>query len=186
MPPYTPWRHLPLAAAVSLIIVLIAACGGGSSNKPTPAAGASDATTGAASSQAPVVTVDDAAYLKAVCGSANEAVTPIVNNIASNPSLLNDQQKLIASATPALSDLAGKLSAIQPPADLKPYHDQLLARLNDIVAQAKAGQLKAIGDVAQLTRGVDVPQDVRDRVRQEATQVPECQQSLLFGEGFFG
>ena len=113
-------------------------------------------------------------------------MTPIINDVASDPSLLNDQQKLIATATPALSDLADKLSAIEPPADLKPYHDQLLARFKDIVAQAKAGQLKAIGDVAGVTRGVDVPQDVRDRVRQEATQIPECQQSLLFGDGFFG
>ncbi len=180
-------RLLPFAALAAALSIFVAACGGGSASGATAPAGASNADPASSASpgNGPAPT-DDAAYLKAVCTDVNDAINPILNKIANDPSLLSDQQKLIAESTPVLSDLSTKLSAIEAPADLKPYHDELVGRFNDVVAQAKSGQLKGIGDIGNATRGANVPQDVKDRVRNTGNQIPECQQSLAFGSDFFG
>jgi hypothetical protein len=178
-------RTIPLAALALGLTLAVAACGDDAATTgPVAAASPQPApTTGASGSGA---ATDDVTYLTAVCTDVNDTVNPILNKIAADPSLLSDQKKLVAEATPALSDLSDKLSALHPPADLQPYHDQLLRRFKDVVAQAKSGQLKGIGDIGGVTRGATVPQDVKDRIRNVGNQIPECQQSLAFGSDFFG
>ena len=113
-------------------------------------------------------------------------MNPVVSKLAADPSLLSDQKKLIEAIAPALSELSSKLREIHPPADLQPYHDQVLTRFDSLAGKAKSGQLQGIGDIANLGQGLQPPLAVRDRIRAAANGVPECQQSLLFGSGFFG
>ena len=175
-------RPLTVAAALLIAIPLIAAgCG---SDESTTTGGSTSATT--KSQPQGEAATSDAAYLKAVCTAANDSVNPVVSKLAADPSLLSDQKKLIEAVAPALSELSSKLREIHPPADLQPYHDQVLARFDSLAGKAKAGQLQGIGDIANLGQGLQPPPAVRDRIRAAASDVRECQQSLLFGSGFFG
>ena len=89
-------RILPFAALAAALSIFVAACGGGSASGATAPAGASNAdpASSASSGNGPAPT-DDVAYLKAVCTDVNDAINPILNKIANDPSLLSDQQKLI-------------------------------------------------------------------------------------------
>ena len=171
-------RTLAVGAALVLVFpVLIAACGGESSvtsSTPTPGRPQNDTSS------------SDAAYVKAVCTAANDAAGPVITKISSDTSLINDQQKLLAALTPAITDLAQKLSDIQPPADLKTYHEQVVQQLQQVAGKAKSGQLQGIGDISGLENTLKPSQDVQDRVNAAAADIPECQQSLFFASGFFG
>jgi hypothetical protein len=169
------------AAFLIAIPLVVAACG----SDETTAAGSSPSDTTQSRAQGETQT-SDAAYLKAVCTAANDSVGPVISKLAADPSLLSDQKKLVEAIAPALSELTLKLRDIQPPADLKPYHEQVLARFSALAGKATTGQLRGVGDIANLGQGLQPPPDVRDRLRTAANEVPECQQSLLFGSGFFG
>ena len=161
-------RTLAVGAALVLVFpVLIAACGGESSvtsSTPTPGRPQNDTSS------------SDAAYMKAVCTAANDAAGPVITKISSDTSLINDQQKLLAALTPAITDLAQKLSDIQPPADLKTYHEQIVQQLQQVAGKAKSGQLRASA-ISPGWRTVNPSQDVQDRVNAAAADIPECQQS---------
>ena len=191
-------RPLPVAAAFLIAVPLIAAACG--SNETTTAGGSTSAATqsqpqGTApksdtstttSGSAATPAAGDTTYLKAICTAANDSVNPVVSKLAADPSLLSDQKKLMDAIAPALSDLSSRLREIHPPADLQSYHDQVLARFDVLVGKAKAGQLQGIGDIANLGQGLQPPAALRERIRAAANSLPECQQSLLFGSGFFG
>jgi hypothetical protein len=176
-----PRARVFVAVAVFALAVplLVAACGddasdGGGSPTATPGRPESDTAT------------SDAAYMKAVCTAANDATGPVLTKLAGDTSILNDQQKLVETLTPALTALSQKLADIQPPADLKDYHEKAVSELNVIVGKAKSGQVQDFGDLAGVEDTLKPPADVQERVMTAANSVPECQQSLFFASGFFG
>ena len=177
-------RPLPVAAAFLIAIPLVAAACGG--DETTTTSGAPSAATQTQSQPQGATASSDATYLKAVCTAANDSVNPVITRLAADPSLLSDQKKLIEAIAPALSDLSSKLREIRPPADLRTYHDQVLTRFDALAGKAKTGQIQGIGDIANLGQGLQPPAALRDRIRTAANDLPECQQSLLFGSGFFG
>lgn len=165
------------AAAVVAVAFLVAACGDDSSTSgPTATPGRPQSETSSS----------DVAYMKAVCGAANDATSPVLTKIAGDTSLLNDQQKLMQALTPALSELSQKLADIQPPADLKDYHTKIVTQLNEVVGKAKSGQIQGFSDLAGVEATLKPPADVQPRVNTAANSAPECQQSLFFASGFFG
>ena len=195
MPPRGQRRPLALSAFAAVTILagafVLSACSN-NGDKPADSATATapGETTGiAGSTSGGSANANDAdkTYAKQLCTSLNSYLDTFLQEASKDSSLLTDETKLLKIAGPAISGLGNDLQKVTPPADVKEYHDQLVAKAKEISRKVQNGQISSIVDIANVTSGVKAPpKAIRDRLQAAANDTKECQQSLLSGSLFGG
>ena len=187
-------RPLALSAFAAVTILAgafaLSACTN-SGDKPADSAtvaGETTATAGSTTSGGSANASDaDKTYAKQLCTSLNGYLDTFLQEASKDSSLLTDETKLLKIAGPAISGLGNDLQKVTPPADVKEYHDQLVAKAKEVSQKVQSGQISSIADIANVTSGVKAPpKAIRDRLQAAANDTKECQQSLLAGSLFGG
>lgn len=105
---------------------------------------------------------DDEAYLKVIC-SGLDGYTDALNS-----------KTKVDDIAQAIRDFAAELKKVEPPADLRTFHDQFVKYLEDAVADP----------TSLVTRKPPLPpDDVRRRLASKEANVPECKNPTFFGGG---
>ena len=196
MPPRGQRRPLALSAFAAVTILagafVLSACSN-NGDKPADSAtatapGETTATAGSTTSGGSANASDaDKTYAKQLCTSLNSYLDTFLQEASKDSSLLTDETKLLKIAGPAISGLGNDLQKVTPPADVKEYHDQLVAKAKEVSQKVQSGQISSIADIANVTSGVKAPpKAIRDRLQAAANDTKECQQSLLAGSLFGG
>lgn len=188
-------RPLALSAFAAVTILagafVLSACGN-NGDKPADSATATapaetTATAGSTSGGSANASDADKTYAKQLCTSLNSYLGTFLQEASKDSSLLTDETKLLKIAGPAISGLGNDLQKVTPPADVKEYHDQLVAKAKEVSQKVQSGQISSIADIANVTAGVKAPpKAIRDRLQAAANGTKECQQSLLAGSLFGG
>ena len=188
-------RPLALSAFAAVTILagafVLSACSN-NGDKPADSAtatapGETTATAGSTSGGSANASDADKTYAKQLCTSLNSYLGTFLQEASKDSSLLTDETKLLKIAGPAISGLGNDLRKVTPPADVKEYHDQLVAKAKEVSQKVQSGQISSIADIANVTSGVKAPpKAIRDRLQAAADDTRECQQSLLAGSLFGG
>ena len=188
-------RPLALSAFAAVTILaaafVLSACSN-NGDKPADSATATapaetTATAGSTSGGSANASDADKTYAKQLCTSLNSYLGTFLQEASKDSSLLTDETKLLKIAGPAISGLGNDLRKVTPPADVKEYHDQLVAKAKEVSQKVQSGQISSIADIANVTSGVKAPpKAIRDRLQAAANDTKECQQSLLAGSLFGG
>ena len=68
---------------------------------------------------------------------------------------------------------------------MKQYHDQLIAKTQEVSRKVQDGTIKSVAEIANVTTGIKAPpKNVETRLQAAANQTNECQNSLLAGSLF--
>lgn len=184
-------RPLALSAFAAVTILagafVLSACSN-NGDKPADSATATapaETTATAGSTSGGSASDADKTYAKQLCTSLNSYLGTFLQEASKDSSLLTDETKLLKIAGPAISGLGNDLQKVTPPADVKEYHDQLVAKAKEVSQKVQSGQISSIADIANVTAGVKAPpKAIRDRLQAAANDTKECQQSLLAGSLF--
>ena len=186
-------RPLALSAFAAVTILagafVLSACSNNGDKPADSATATAPAETTGTTTSGGSASVNDAdkTYAKQLCTSLNSYLGTFLQEASKDSSLLTDETKLLKIAGPAISGLGNDLRKVTPPADVKEYHDQLVAKAKEVSQKVQSGQISSIADIANVTSGVKAPpKAIRDRLQAAANDTKECQQSLLAGSLFGG
>ncbi|MEO6042684.1 MAG: hypothetical protein ABIQ47_02020 [Tepidiformaceae bacterium] len=188
-------RPLALSAFAAITILagafVLSACSNNGDKPADSATGTAPAettgTAGSTSGGSASANDADKTYAKQLCTSLNSYLDTFLQEASKDSSLLTDETKLLKIAGPAISGLGNDLQKVTPPADVKEYHDQLVAKAKEVSQKVQSGQISSIADIANVTTGVKAPpKAIRDRLQAAANDTKECQQNLFAGSLFGG
>ncbi len=196
-------RPFTFATFTSLTLLAAFAFAGCSDSNDTPPAtktsspgnATSNATGGSATAGAgsPATSGDaaptdaDRVYAKQLCTSLNNYLNDFLQKASTDPALLTDESKLLKVAGPAISSLGKELKTATPPADVKQYHDELIAKTQEVSRKVQDGTITSVAELASVTTGIKTPpKNVEARLQAAANETQECQDSLLAGSLFGG
>ena len=189
--PSTPSRRRKLGAvllALFLIAIPGTACGRASENRAaamsSPPASASTQPP-ATATPTPLPTPTDAEYAAQLCTSLNTYLEAFIKETTKDPTLLDNEAKLLKVAAPILAALGDDLARATPPDDVAPFHQDLVAKVKDVAQKANNGEITTIQQISDITSGVsEPPAETQARLQAAAANVKECQGSLLGGSVF--
>ena len=128
----------------------------------------------------------DKTYARQLCTSLDAYLHGFLQEAAKDPALLTDETKLLKIAGPAITGLGNDLQKATPPADLKDYHNQLVAKTREVSEKVANGRITSVAEIANVTTGIKPPSKaIQDRLRAAIGETKECQDSILAG-GLFG
>ncbi len=137
--------------------VLLAACGGGGGDPAT-----------------------DEEYVKAVCvsvGNLQDEMSSLTADAASATDV-ESLQKLMDNVAKALDSAADELDDVNPPADVKDSHDQVVQAFRDAAKSMEDGDIEALNNFDPGTIAPD--EAVQERLSAAARNVDECNGLGLF------
>jgi hypothetical protein len=119
---------------------------------------------------------EDGPYVAAVCRAFDAYLGSAAALIVSDPKLAVEQSRFIAEIVPALDALAAGLAAATPPADVRAYHNQVLAAARDAAEGARTGRFTSFDDLNRIGSGVTMPSpETQARMETLAARTAECQ-----------
>ncbi len=162
------------ALAVGLVLPLGSACsvfGGGGPAEPTPVVVIRDGTAVLDGTPTP----GDVNYVRGLCRAINSYVSRLENATDNDPTLFNDQPRLLKVAAPILQDFYEDLDDADPPSDLGRFHDALVNRVRQIARDARDGRLSAVDELSRFAEGVpNQPEQIQARMAGASEVLPEC------------
>jgi hypothetical protein len=151
-------RFLGLALAAAVVLPALACSGGGGTSNPASSPIASP-TNPAGSPVATGTPLSDEAYLRVICTGTQ-----------------NFSDALMSQSSPegiakSVRDFISSLQGVNPPADLRPFHESLLGYLQDSVDNPL--------ELATKPRP-EPEEDVRQRLAAKETGIAECEKAKYF------
>ncbi len=145
--------------------------GGGGPAEPTPVVVIRDGT--AVLEGTP--SAGDVNYVRGLCRAINSYVSRLENATNNDPTLFNDQARLLKVAAPILQDFYEDLYDVKAPSDLGRFHSALVNRVRQIARDARDGRLSAAEELSRFAQGVpNQPEQVKARMAGASELLPEC------------
>lgn len=120
-------------------------------------------------------TAGDVNYVRGLCRAINRYVSRLENATEEDPSLFNDQARLLKVAAPILQDFHKDLEDADPPGDLNRFHSALVNRVRQIARDARDGRLSAVEELSRFAEGVpNPPEQIQARMEGASNVLPEC------------
>ena len=152
-------------AATSLIVALaIGGCGGDKEADSTPTvavpgtlaptrqAATATPTRGPATvltpgtTPAPDVPAPGVEYVRDMCLATEDFAAGVGKKIETDPSLQQDNSRLLSVFGPIAQDYATVIASLKPPVEWKADHDRFVSIMRDLVPKMRSGEVKSFAD----------------------------------------
>lgn len=114
----------------------------------------------------------DDEYVEDLC-QAFKSMQEDMDSLFEDLSDETDEQKIAEAFAGPFEELVNGLKKARPPADVKPYHDQLVDSFEQAVNAIKDGDLNALDSVDEIS---DPPADIQARLEKAAEDNKTCQE----------
>jgi hypothetical protein len=151
-------RFALAAVVLALSLAAFVSCGGGSGDDE--------------------VDGDDGTYVATICSTVRELSEELaaLQDGAALASALDD-------LTDAIERAAGQLDDVDPPADVREQHDDLVELFRDASDGLRDGDAEAIAALFQLQADAfEPPEGARERLAAAAAAAPECEGMGIFAQ----
>ena len=99
-----------------------------------------------ATTPAPDVLAPGVQYVRDMCTAAVEFAAGVGKKLQTDPSLTQDNSRLLPVFGPIVQDYANAIAALKPPVEWKADHDRFVGIMRDLVPKMRSGEVKSFSD----------------------------------------
>ncbi len=114
----------------------------------------------------------DEEYVDDLCG-AFQSLQENMDGLFEDLSGEADEQKVAEAFAEPFEEFLNELKKARPPADVKPYHDELVDSFEQTVKAIKDGDMNALDNTDDVS---DPPEDIQARLEKAAENNKTCQE----------
>lgn len=135
---------------------------------------------------APDVPAPGVEYVRAMCQATEDFAAGVGKKIETDPSLQQDNSRLLAVFGPIAQDYATVIAALRPPVEWKADHDRFVSIMRDLVPKMRSGEVKSFADFNVYVLGTGKLQPLNAaafrRIDEIIGQTEECSNvGFIFG-----
>jgi hypothetical protein len=126
-------------------------------------------------------TASDEDYVRNMCVAMNDFLEDLFGNVMA-AMFAGDEEEAESAAIEAIDELVTAMRGMGVPADVRPYHDEMVDQFAEGLAQLRAGGFDLWeDDLFGDDDDIDIPEEISERLDRVAQNIDECEDFDFFG-----